>query len=700
MAKTNNETQVAMGPAAKELLKQGAVQGVIEAGKYFLHDRTDGEKKEFDSLESAKKTLAELESNGYYDYEIIDSAGNAVREQPEAASLKEPDWADLENTKSSAELARIKKDYENAKAAEKNLAFLKNEYPTLSALGPQVASAAADYAAGKGSLKSMGLAAINGGLDFPGRVIGGLIDKGLGNSSFKESAVQTYGESGSLPGSNEERNLGGKMAQGFLRDPTTLPIALATMGTSLIPQTIKGVGIATKAAPPVVQKMLAGTVTGAGLGAASGTARPLIEGKDLEAGKVGEEAALGAALGLSGGLVGRFLERTGLKSMSKPHHEALTKELENKTGISSEVYKEASKPGRLEQIKSAVDTESDIADKLLKRKYLTDADMPEAKIVNEFIEAADGKIPKEQIEAIVERMEKWGADRLRERGMSESALLKGEEAVEKNLNRQAQAFKNPNAGTTVEQSSLINPATGKPYEKVTIVEPFKDLSIKDFNKFRQDVGGEIANNKGWSRNQEGYSADYMDTMQDVYHGMKQALHGEMKKILPPQDFAKYEQAYNAVAKKLKVNEKLWEQVGAGKDKGRMQERTEKKIKNVKPFNDKNSAELKKAIDEYDKTFGTSFGKSITDAGYARQLFDTRSGTYKGVPIKTGFSNSFIPNWLSGRDVASALRIAKGAYPATDEPYKLGLAGLLFSKDAADRIMNKNPSVIGAKYGAK
>ena len=642
-------TEVAMA-LAKSLGKEALKDAVKEGTRYVLFNKEnkDTSNVTFDSLESANAVLKKILENNPNETSI------KVIELPSDSSPAIPPSAAEPVPQASPSLGASIYPA-TAKRMANAIGSFDKDGNFIPAPGEGILGALKDMGAMAGDIFS-----------FPLRAGAAGIDMALENTprtadGFLRSLGQRFSESGKTP-AGEERSMGGQIAQGILRDPTLLPLAVT--GLPLVNAAGRAIAPAAAAArlSPTAQKIAGGAIAGGGMGAAAGTARPVLEDEELKGGDVAFEAGLGGVLGGLGGGLARALERTGRKKMSPEHFEVLLEELADNTKIPKESLRIAAENGTMDQILAQRGMRPEIADELLARRYLTDADLPESAIADGFREQAkDAVIPAGEIEAAASPLENWGANRLRDRG-NIGSLMKAEEAVNANLRRQAGVVRNPNAGTRTETSALIDPATGRPFEKVTVTEPYADAGLKDFTNLRRNVGEEIANNKGWARNAEGLNKDYMDEMKNFYHNLRDSEHRAVESKLSPAAAAEYREAYGEVARKLKENDRFWNAMGLGKMTDKFADAMERNLKAAGSGTGRGRM-LNNSLARYDEVFGGNFPLRVRNANLADVFYNADGSMRNNTRVPTGFSNRNLPSSVTGVKTGDAVRILEGANPA-------------------------------------
>jgi len=251
------------------------------------------------------------------------------------------------------------------------------------------------------TLKDVG-AVVGDGLSLPLRVFGGGVDWALGNiprttDGFLQSLGQRFSESGKTP-MGEDRNMGGQIVQGILRDPTMLPLTVATTGAyPAVTGALRGINALRNV--PTVQKILSGAALGGAAGAAAGATRPALENEELRGGDVALETGLGAGLGMGLPLLVKGFRKA--TAMRDPDINAWTKRAQDYADINfqdnanprnAEILMDATDGAKLAEMRKNHGAQEKIAQDIADLKFIPEEQLPGFEAWNDAIAKSTGKI--------------------------------------------------------------------------------------------------------------------------------------------------------------------------------------------------------------------------------------------------------------------------------------------------------------------
>jgi hypothetical protein len=548
-----------MADVADEVALRFPVQGVTKKFKI------QGGKKEYNSYEEAEYALKKA----------IENAKN-LEDKKNLEGLKITDLADnlISNLEQSAfqgnaqERGRLANEQMQAEIEAARLAQIQEDNPILSKLFPGLAKSMAksgqEGTTGKGNY----LASVGDNLSLPGRAIAAGIDKGLGNSDYMESLGQTRNESEHIPGSEGERNIGGKMVQGILRDPMTLPLAIAG-------GPVASAGI--KAAMPIAQKLGAGAAIGAGFGLSSGLIRPFLENAEHDAKDIAFEAGIS---GVAGGVLPLVARLNPFGKVSPEQFEKRLADVAWKLKVKPEALRQALTPEGQQMMAQNADP-AKIAKDLLEYGGFNKAVEAENNIVKDAFVRSDSKIKPDAANDVLVNYE----NRVKKEAGG-GGLTSEEEAAAKGLKREADIL----------------------YSEGEL----REMNAQQLSNARKRIGNLI--DSEWKKtNLTGKPDAEVAELKKAYHALKE----HMIAILEKDGEKEAVEAYRKIADMMGSRDALFNSLAIGNNKYKTADALTKKLRNIEdnPY----KTELNQQLENFDKSYNENFKDRISSQNNFKNL---------------------------------------------------------------------------------
>jgi hypothetical protein len=522
-------------------------------------------------------------------------------------------------------------EYQSREIAAARKKQIEEDNPTLSKLFPRTAQKIAD----KGEKPLIAKAGSDDFYSLPGRALGAGIDAATSFNQFGKNFKESLGQ----PEADEqERSWLGSLAQGALRDPMLIP---STAFTPLkIAKVAKmGSGVKSTAGRAALERGLKPAIEGATVGTATGIARPVVTDDDmrLKGDIVG---------GMGGTLLFKNLSKLLGRNLSKAEYDQLLMKLANRNNAKAAFLDAAATPEGRAEIPKNYKTQAEIAEDLLDYKHFDDAKFPEQKTVNEFLDRSQGK---ESAGDIATELAQHG-ERIKEKAGG-GGLTTDEAASAARLKKEAEIFYDQNTGKA-EPSKLLGP-DGQPLATKPPPPKAREMTAAQINNARQRIGNLLEDD--FKRQSLGKPDGEVQALKKAYFGLREKL----MKIAESEGETAAVQAYRSMAAKLGAREALFDALRVPENKNIAQDRLTKNLENI--AGNERKAKMFEQFANFDKSFGTDFGKRVKWMNVANALGESADGkTFRQLRgdnnyfTGKGFRQPFFDNFR-GRTVASAVK---------------------------------------------
>jgi hypothetical protein len=524
------------------------------------------------------------------------------------------------------------------------LKALREDYPMLSKLFPGRAKSMAKTGEDYGVSQTLvGMGDIS---SLPGRIVGATIDEKLNDVDWGESLGQTHSESDHIPGSDKERNFGGKMVQGMLRDPTMIPVM------------VTGVGVA----PKVVGKagvIGGGAILGAGSGFESGLMRPFLEDTDLNAADVAIEAAGGGVVGAGLPMIGKAAKKILRKATlaRDPNMAAWEKRAQTyadrnfqdrNNPRNAELLMEAADEAKLAKMKAAYGKQGKIAEELADLKFIPEDKLPGWQQWNEALGQSTETVRPENI---VEHLSTAG-ERMKV-NPNVQGLIPEKAAAARNL------------------KEYVNEFLGKDGNVF-------DFSLQELNKLKNDLGRVIDWDKLHPKKNDFETAELKKA-----YGMINDL---IDSRLSGQGLQSGVDGRAQMSDALKKRDALFKAMRAGNDRNNIVSNIDRNIQNIGIGNSASGHNIERRLQELGEVMPdvAMLNSDLTRANQASKLLQNTDGKLdisRNPFITTGRDKHGVLDkipLISGRNPKAAVGILRRTKPEPLPRLKEDSVGALFS----------------------